>query len=40
MRGSLVDMGASDAVLDDKPSDKTAMDGQPPAKLRPGGAGQ
>src|ERR1035441_9839405 len=31
MRGRLVDVAASDAVLDDKPSEKTTMDGQPPA---------
>ena len=31
MRGRLVDVAASDAVLDDKPSGKTTMDGQPPA---------
>jgi hypothetical protein len=31
MRGRLVDATASDAVLDDKPSEKTTMDGQPPA---------
>ena len=31
MRGRLVDVAASDAVLADKPSGKTTMDGQPPA---------
>ena len=31
MRGRLVDVAASDAVLDDKPSEKTTVDGQPPA---------
>ena len=31
MRGRLVDVAASDAVLDDKPSEKTTMDGQAPA---------
>ena len=31
MRGRLVDVVASDAVLDDKPSEKTTMEGQPPA---------
>ena len=31
MRGRLVDVAASDAVLDDKPSGKTTMDAQPPA---------
>ena len=31
MRGRLVDVAASDAVLDDKPSGKTTMDGQAPA---------
>ena len=31
MRGRLVDVAASDAVLDDKPSEKTTMEGQPPA---------
>lgn len=31
MRGRLVDVVASDAVLDDKPSEKTAMESQPPA---------
>jgi phage terminase Nu1 subunit (DNA packaging protein) len=31
MRGRLADVAASDAVLDDKPSEKTTMDGQPPA---------
>jgi hypothetical protein len=29
MRGRLVDVAASDAVLDDKPSEKATMDGQP-----------
>ena len=31
MRGRLVEVAASDAVLDDKPSEETTMDGQPPA---------
>jgi hypothetical protein len=31
MRGRMVDAAASDAVLDDKPSEKTTVDGQPPA---------
>ena len=31
MRGRLVDVAASDAVLDDKPSGTTTMDGQAPA---------
>ena len=31
MRGRLVDVAASDAVLDDKPSEKTAVDSQAPA---------
>ena len=31
MRGRLVEATASDAVLDDKPSEETTMDGQPPA---------
>jgi len=31
MRGRLVDVAASDAVLDDKPSERTTVDGQPPA---------
>jgi uncharacterized protein YciI len=31
MRGRMVDATASDAALDDKPSEKTTMDGQPPA---------
>jgi hypothetical protein len=31
MRGRLVDVVASDAVRDDKPSERTTMDGQPPA---------
>ena len=30
MRGRMVDAAASDAVLDDKPSERTAPDGQPP----------
>jgi hypothetical protein len=29
MRGRLVDVAASDAVLADTPSEKTTMDGQP-----------
>jgi hypothetical protein len=29
--GRLVDATASDALLDDKPSEKTTMDSQPPA---------
>jgi len=31
MRGRLMDVVASDAVLDDNPSGKTTMEGQPPA---------
>jgi len=31
MRGRMVDATASDAVLDDKPTEKTTMDGQAPA---------
>jgi hypothetical protein len=31
MLGRLVDVAASDAALDDKPSEKTTVDGQPPA---------
>ena len=31
MRGRLVDVAASDAVLDDKPSEKTTVDSQAPA---------
>ena len=30
MRGRMVDAAAPDAVLDDKPSERTAPDGQPP----------
>ncbi len=30
MRGRMVDAAASDAVLDDKPTERTAPDGQPP----------
>ena len=30
MRGRMVDAAASDAVLDDKPSERTVLDGQPP----------
>ena len=30
MRGRLVDVVASDAVLDDKPAEKTAPESQPP----------
>jgi hypothetical protein len=38
MRGRLVDVAASDAVLEDKPSERTIMDGQAPtghAQARP-----
>jgi hypothetical protein len=31
MRGRMVDAVASDAVLDDKPAERTAPDGQPPS---------
>ena len=33
MRGRMVDASASDAVLDDKPAEKTTMDGQAPASF-------
>ncbi len=38
MPGSLVDATASDAVLDDKPTEKTTMDGPVARELCPGQA--
>jgi hypothetical protein len=35
MRGRLVDAVPSDAVLDDKPAERTAPDGQPPSNWAP-----